>query len=88
MAVKKRIESMDVRLYPDVRYHLEWYKEDVPAPYRDYYSVFYRGEHVAEIFRGKSALYGIVFEKLIRLRGGTLYNMGLHIAGMFVNTGN
>lgn len=84
MAVDKRIKGMDVRLYPDARYHLDWYKEEVPGPYSEYYSLFYRGRHVAAVFRGKATVFGIIFGRAT-LRGGDLYRMGLHIAGLFIN---
>lgn len=87
MGIKHGIEGMDVRLYPDARYHLQWYKLDPVGPYTDYYALCYQGAHVADVFHGKYKLYGVVFGRCT-LSGGDLKRMGMHIAGLFVNPQN
>ena len=87
MAIDKRIKGMEVNIYPDARHRLEWYSEEVPAPYKEYYSVRYNKRHVADIFRGKTVYYGIVFGKT-QLRSSSLYYIEMCIAGFFVHPGN
>ncbi len=87
MAIDKRIKGMEVNYYPDARYQLQWYKVPVAAPYTEHIEVFYKNKHVADVFVGKSKLYGVVFGKCT-MSGGTMYKLQMHIASLFVNPKN
>jgi hypothetical protein len=87
LAIDKKIKGMNVRIFPDARYRLQWYRLDPIGPYTEYYEVYHDKRHVADIFYGKSKLYGVIFGRCT-LSGNSIYRMAMHIAGMFVHPKN
>jgi len=86
MAAKKNLSGMEpVRIYPDARHRLKWYRlpeEEVPKPYTHYWAVYdERKRHVADLFRGKYTVFAVIFG-VASLRGPNIEDLCYHIVGL------
>ena len=89
MAIDKKMKNMEVRVYPDARYRLDWHRLQAPSPYGHYWEVFFMGKHVADLFQGKKRCIACVWGRCtIYATDENFKNLCLHVAGFFTSPKN
>lgn len=82
---------MPARYYTSFKMRCSWVKTpptEVPAPYREHWTMSYKGRDVGELFLGKSGLwFGVIFGRAT-IRGRDVDHLALHMAGLVINRSN